>query len=188
MKPYPPPSLTLVTPSSPTPTPTLAPRYTHSSAVDSFLWCHSMSFNRCPVLWEGCVAWLCFSKFAFNIWATKPTLKLVQTAKTQISLRIRAVWSESSLIACAFYSLHAIQRWMNENPCHTGWMYRLIWVFAGHTGLIVGFVMRWLISKLSCIQMKLTQCWLIRVHVTSRTLDWLQSPVTKYFFSYNPVW
>ena len=23
-------------------------------------------------------------------------------------------------------------------------MYRLIWVFAGHTGLIVGFVMRWL--------------------------------------------
>ena len=25
-------------------------------------------------------------------------------------------------------------------------MYRLIWVFAGHTGHIVGFVMRWLIS------------------------------------------
>ena len=35
-----------------------------------------------------------------------------------------------------------------ENPCHIYWgMYRLIWVFAGHTGLIVGFVVRWLICK-----------------------------------------
>ena len=25
-----------------------------------------------------------------------------------------------------------------------GWMYRMVWVFAGHTGLIVGFVVRWL--------------------------------------------
>ena len=31
---------------------------------------------------------------------------------------------------------------MNENPCHIGWTYRLIWVFIGHIGLIVGF--RWL--------------------------------------------
>ena len=29
-------------------------------------------------------------------------------------------------------------RGMNENPSHTVWTYRLIWVFAGHTGLIVG--------------------------------------------------
>ena len=28
---------------------------------------------------------------------------------TQISLRIRAVWSESSLIACAFYSLRTVR-------------------------------------------------------------------------------
>ena len=40
----------------------------------------------------------------------KPTIRLVRSAKTQISLRIRAVWSDSSLIACAFYSLRAIQR------------------------------------------------------------------------------
>ena len=33
----------------------------------------------------------------------------------------------------------------NENPCLTEWMYRLIWVFVNHTGLIVAFVMRWLI-------------------------------------------
>ena len=32
-----------------------------------------------------------------------------------------------------------------RDPCYTEWMYRLIRVFAGHKGLIVGFVMRWLI-------------------------------------------
>ena len=31
-----------------------------------------------------------------------------------------------------------------REPCHTGLMYRLISVFAGHAGLIVGFVVRWL--------------------------------------------
>ena len=46
-------------------------------------------------------------------------------------------------IACAFYSIQAIQRKINETPCHIGFVYRLIWVFAGHTGLIVGFVVRW---------------------------------------------
>ena len=56
---------------------------------------------------------------------TKPTTRLVRSSKTQIRLRIRAVWSESSLIACAFYSLQTIQRGMNENlpilgGC-TGW-------------------------------------------------------------------
>ena len=76
---------------------------------------------------------------------TKPTIRLVRSAKTQIRLRIRAVWSESSLIAWAFYSLQVIQRGIHENSCKTGWIYRLIWVFAGHTGFIEGFVVRWLI-------------------------------------------
>ena len=76
---------------------------------------------------------------------TKPTIRFVRSAKTQICLRIRAVWSESALTACAFYSLQTIQRGMNKKPCHTGWMYRLILVFAGHTGLIMGFVVHWLI-------------------------------------------
>ena len=75
----------------------------------------------------------------------KPTIRLERPAKTQISLRIRAVWSESSLIEDAFYNLQVIQRGIKENPCRTGWMYGLIWVFACYTGLIVGFVMRWLI-------------------------------------------
>ena len=41
---------------------------------------------------------------------TKSTIRLVRPAKTQISLRIRTVWSESSPIACAFYSFRAIPR------------------------------------------------------------------------------
>ena len=40
------------------------------------------------------------------------------------------------LIACALYRLLPIGRGINKSPCHTGWMYRLIWVFAGHTCLI----------------------------------------------------
>ena len=54
----------------------------------------------------------------------------MRPAKTQISLCIRAVWSDSSLIACAFYILQATQKEINENPCHTEWMYMLIWVWS----------------------------------------------------------
>ena len=45
----------------------------------------------------------------------------------------------------AFYSLWTIHGGINKNPCHTGWMYRLIWVLAGLRGLIVGFVLHWFI-------------------------------------------
>ena len=34
--------------------------------------------------------------------------------------------------------------WAGLVLCQTGWTYRLIGVFAGYTGLIVGFVVRWL--------------------------------------------
>ena len=76
---------------------------------------------------------------------TKPSIRPVRTAKTQISLCICAIWSESLLIACAFCSLWAIQWGINKNHCPIGWVYRLTWVFAGHTGLIEGFVLRCLI-------------------------------------------
>ena len=73
---------------------------------------------------------------------TKPTKQLVRPAKTQISLRIHAVWSELSLIASAFYSLQAIHTVMNEKPCHIGCLYKLI--FDGYKSLIVGFGVRWI--------------------------------------------
>ena len=65
------------------------------------------------------------SKDPWVDWAVKPQHK-----------HIRTVWLVSLLIACAIYSLGTIQRRLNENLCHTGWMYRLIWVFAGCTGLL----------------------------------------------------
>ena len=45
---------------------------------------------------------------------TKPTIRLVQPAKPQISQHICRVWSEYLLIACAFYSLKAVQRGKQE--------------------------------------------------------------------------
>ena len=54
---------------------------------------------------------------------------------SQISLR----WSHMPLTASGLSK----EVWM-RTPCPTGWIYRLIWVYAGHTGLIVGFVLHWL--------------------------------------------
>ena len=81
-------------------------------------------------------------------YTTKPTVRLV---------RICAVWSESSLITCAFYSLQAIQRGINENSCHTWWMYRsLCW---SHNSFC------WFCRALSCIihNLKMTEIMLYRI-------------------------
>ena len=65
-------------------------------------------------------------------------------AKTQISLGIHPVWSESlqctQWVAEDSIFLHVD----SEDSDQTGRMPRLIWVFDGHKGHFVGFVMRWL--------------------------------------------
>ena len=63
----------------------------------------------------------------------KPTKWHVRPAKTQISLVIHPSF------------LHAD----SEDSDQTGWMPRLIWVFAGNTCQFVGFVMRRLILKVA---------------------------------------
>ena len=93
---------------------------------------------------------------------SKPTKRLRRPAKALIRLRIRAVWSEPSLIACAFFCLQTLQRGTNDNPCYTGGGCTLIWVFAGHTGLIVGLVVRWFIyenqlSRTACASVQFGQ-------------------------------
>ena len=69
----------------------------------------------------------------------------VRPAKTQISLGIHPVWSESSLctqwVAKGPSFLHANR----EGSDQTGRMPRLTWVFAGRTCHFVGFVTRRLI-------------------------------------------
>ena len=126
---------------------------------------------------------------------TKPTIRLMRPAKTQISLCIRAVWSESSLISCASLSLRAIERGINEKPRHTGWMYRLIWVFIGHTDLIIGFVMRSLIylSRGTAFPTRLLLCP-VKTEISlsmCRALLWLpsiQSVITKtYLYNFDPL-
>ena len=91
---------------------------------------------------------------------TKPTIRCATSENSDLPVHlgslISAVWSEFLLMACAFYSLQAIQRRVNENPRHSMWMYRLIWVFVGQTGLIEGFVVCWLIY----LDMRLSYvCW-----------------------------
>ena len=76
---------------------------------------------------------------------TKPTKWHVRPAKTQISLAIRPVWSESSLSAWRKLGSLATHWAQNEDSYQTGRMPRLIWVFAGRTCQFVGFVTRRLI-------------------------------------------
>ena len=54
-------------------------------------------------------------------------------AKTQISLGIRPVWSESSLSAWRNLGSLTTHWAHSEDPDQTGRIPRLIWVFAGHT-------------------------------------------------------
>ena len=57
--------------------------------------------------------------------------------KTQISLGIRPVWSESSLSAWRKLGSLATQWAHREDSDQTGRMHRLIWVFAGHTLILL---------------------------------------------------
>ena len=78
------------------------------------------------------------SPVKFEPWHDKTNKMTVHPAKTQISLGIRPVWSESSLCA----------QWVAKDPSflhadsedaddQTGWMFRLIWVFAGCTVILL---------------------------------------------------
>ena len=90
-----------------------------------------------------------FAAFLFRIFEPprdKTNKMTLRPAKTQISLGIRPVWSESSLctqwVAKDPSFLHAD----SEDFDQTGRMPRLIWVFDGRTCHFVGFIMRRLIS------------------------------------------
>ena len=72
---------------------------------------------------------------------TKLTKWHVRPAKTQISLGIRPVWSESSLSAWRKLGSLATRWAHSEDSDQTGRMPRLIWVFAGFT--IILLVLSW---------------------------------------------
>ena len=132
-------------------------------------------------------------KWQMSLCMTKPTKWPVHPAKTHISLGIHPVWSESSLSAWRKLGSLATHWVHSEDSDQTGWMPRLIWVFAGRIGHFVGFVMRMLKYSLytvmqskSCsakklhlkvakLAYKVKKDWLIN------TLDW--KPDTKYWWS-----
>ena len=109
-------------------------------------WLNYASKMQSGTVWSGsyCLSWLVCSKteddyvkYAYEPQHDKPNKMSVRPAKTQISLGIYPVWSESSLctqwIAKDPRFLHAD----NEDSDQTGWMPRLIWVFAGHTLILL---------------------------------------------------
>ena len=61
----------------------------------------------------------------------------VRPVKTQISLGIRPVWSESSLCAQCIVKDPSFLHADSEDTDQTGRMPRLIWVFAGHTLILL---------------------------------------------------
>ena len=61
----------------------------------------------------------------------------VRPAKTQISLGIRPVWSESLLSAWRKFGSLATHWAHSEDSDQTGWMPRLIWVFAERTLILL---------------------------------------------------
>ena len=67
----------------------------------------------------------------------------VRPAKTQISLGIRPVWSESSLSAWRNLGSLATHWAHSEDSDQTGQMPRLIWVFAGSTLIFVAPALAW---------------------------------------------
>ena len=70
---------------------------------------------------------------------TKPTKLHVRPAKTQTSLGIRQVWSESSLSAWRNIG-HLTTYWAHSEASDpTGQLPRLTWVFDGRTCHFVGF-------------------------------------------------
>ena len=75
----------------------------------------------------------------------------LRSTKTQISLAIRTVWSESSLCAQLVATDPTLLHADNEDSDQNRWMPRLIRVFAGRTDHFVGFVVLQLILGICAI-------------------------------------
>ena len=112
-------------------------------SIMAFLWMEYVH-NRKPVDEADCRG---IDRKHLSRLMSKPTKWSVRSAKTQISTGIHPVWSESS--QCT--------KWVTEDPMffhadsedsdQTGWMPRLIWVFAWRQRHFVSYVMLRLICS-----------------------------------------
>ena len=109
---------------------------------------NSTYFSHWPKIWREhalhetttlptAVVNFCFTVTVHEPPMTKPTKWPVRPAKTQISLSIRPVWSESSL--SAWRKLGSLTtHWAHSKDFdQTGRMPRLIWVFARRTVILL---------------------------------------------------
>ena len=76
-----------------------------------------------------------YIKFLFIAikWATTRTFGHVRPAKIQISLRIRAFWSESPLGTFFYRKGCKVSSCGQWSPEQSAWMHMLFWVFVGRT-------------------------------------------------------
>ena len=88
---------------------------------------------------HGCL--LCCDSLLYEPLRDKTNKMTVHPAKTQISLGIRPVWSEASLCAKWVAKDPSFLHADSEDSDQTGWMLRLIWVFAGRTTTLL--VLSW---------------------------------------------
>ena len=105
-------------------------------------------------------------------WENVPFWHVCPT-KTQTSLRIRAVWSESSLSAWTTFASLAIQYAFSEDSDQTARMLRLIWIFAVRTCFF-------LMSRRTCSWKTFIACvYLMRLDTRGKFpyfwVDYLQS-------------
>ena len=104
-----------------------------------FAWCGSYCCNE---LMNTNSRWsYTFAQQHLSRLMTKPTKWHVRPAKTQITLGIRPVWSESSLSAWRKLGSLAIHCAHSEDTDQTRRISRLIWVFAGRTVILL--VLSW---------------------------------------------
>ena len=110
----------------------------------------------------------------------------VRPAKTQISLGIRPVLSESSLSTWRKLGSLATHWAHNEYSDQTGRMPRLIWVFAGRTATLLvlsrgGSIMVWLLYPSPSIFNNITDWPGRQMH----SLHFIQIPATAGYYKYS---
>ena len=126
-----------------------SPRLSGIGMPSPILWSHPLKMQRIVLLssllwWElgtnslitGPGEWLSFRRFTSKLsWSWSWSWWHVRPAKTQISLGICPVWSESLLSAWRKLGSLATHWAHSEDSDQTVWMHRLIWDFAWRTSL-----------------------------------------------------
>ena len=114
-------------------------RMVHMTISLSIIKCKSVQCNgtlECSYKWASITAttfiamWENVPKMSRNV--RKCTFRHVRQATIQISLRIRAVWFESSLYTLRKFVSLIMQNAISDDSDQTARMRRLIWIFAGH--------------------------------------------------------